>query len=236
MNLPLKDPPIEIWIIDDDQSMRWVLEKTLSNNGYQVTAFESASVALSNFKRTEPEARPRLIITDVRMPGINGFELLKQIKNISPQTPIIVMTAYTDLDTTVQAFHEGAFEYLPKPFDIDDALTLVARACEPVTETGTGQQRPAADIGDWQAQLRLWAKQQLSPAQVKVRPVQIALEQINIEKAAREAGVPPSTLRCDLDKVKQSLADVLKNQSYYECQPRQQISQTVVGVFQREKR
>jgi DNA-binding NtrC family response regulator len=168
MNLPLIQPQTAIWIIDDDQSMRWVLEKTLSNNGYQVTAFESASVALSNFKRAEPDARPRLIITDVRMPGINGFELLKQIKNISPQTPIIVMTAYTDLDTTVQAFHEGAFEYLPKPFDIDDALELVARACEPVEEAGPGQQRLASEIGDWQTALRAWARQQLSRGETDI--------------------------------------------------------------------
>ena len=168
MNLPLKEPQTAIWIIDDDQSMRWVLEKTLSNNGYQVTAFESASVALSSFKRTQPEARPRLIITDVRMPGINGFELLKQIKHISPQTPIIVMTAYTDLDTTVQAFHEGAFEYLPKPFDIDDALELVARACEPVAEENPGQQHLATEIGDWQAALRAWAKLQLSRGETDI--------------------------------------------------------------------
>ncbi len=168
MTLATNNPTTTIWIIDDDQSMRWVLEKTLSNDGYQVTAFESGSVALANFKRTEPEARPRLIITDVRMPGINGFELLKQIKNISPQTPIIVMTAYTDLDTTVQAFQEGAFEYLPKPFDIDDALELVARACEPVTEASSGQQRLPAEIGDWQAQLRLWAKQQLSQGETDI--------------------------------------------------------------------
>jgi len=160
MNLPCKKSQTAIWIIDDDQSMRWVLEKTLSNNGYEVTAFDSGSVALSNFKRIELDARPRLIITDVRMPGINGFELLKQIKNISPQTPIIVMTAYTDLDTTVQAFQEGAFEYLPKPFDIDDALELVARACEPVEETNPAQQRP--ETGVWQTALHAWAKQQLS--------------------------------------------------------------------------
>jgi len=162
MNLPYNKSQTAIWIIDDDQSMRWVLEKTLSNNGYRVTAFESGSVALSNFKRIAPDARPQLIITDVRMPGINGFELLKQIKNISPQTPIIVMTAYTDLDTTVQAFHEGAFEYLPKPFDIDDALELVARACEPVEETNPGQQHPESEIGVWQTALRVWARQQLS--------------------------------------------------------------------------
>ena len=168
MNLAAHNPQTQVWIIDDDQSMRWVLEKTLSNNGYQVSAFESGSVALASFKRTPPSERPALIITDVRMPGINGFELLKQIKNISPQTPIIVMTAYTDLDTTVQAFHEGAFEYLPKPFDIDDALELVARACEPVVENGADAQRLPSEIGDWQTALRLWAKQQLAQGETDI--------------------------------------------------------------------
>ncbi len=168
MNLAAHNPQTPVWIIDDDQSMRWVLDKTLSNNGYQVSAFESGSVALASFKRTPAGERPSLIITDVRMPGINGFELLKQIKNISPQTPIIVMTAYTDLDTTVQAFHEGAFEYLPKPFDIDDALELVARACEPVVENGGDAQRLPSEIGDWQTPLRLWAKQQLAQGETDI--------------------------------------------------------------------
>ena len=102
------------------------------------------------------------------MPGINGFELLKQIKHISPQTPIIVMTAYTDLDTTVQAFHEGAYEYLPKPFDIDDALKLVARACEPLPD----DQQPCAqlppEIGDWQTPLALWGRQQLAQGETDI--------------------------------------------------------------------
>ena len=168
MNMSAQNLQIPVWIIDDDQSMRWVLDKTLSNNGYQVSAFESGSVALASFKRTEPEDRPSLIITDVRMPGINGFELLKQIKHISPQTPIIVMTAYTDLDTTVQAFHEGAFEYLPKPFDIDDALQLVARACEPVAENNSGSAELPPEIGDWQMPLRIWAKQQLAQGETDI--------------------------------------------------------------------
>jgi two-component system nitrogen regulation response regulator GlnG len=168
MNMPAQSLQIPIWIIDDDQSMRWVLDKTLSNNGYRVTAFESGSVALASFKRAAPEERPSLIITDVRMPGINGFELLKQIKHISPHTPIIVMTAYTDLDTTVQAFHEGAFEYLPKPFDIDDALKLVARACEPVAESSPGAQRLPSELGDWQGPLRMWAQQQLAQGETEI--------------------------------------------------------------------
>ena len=168
MNMSAQELKIPIWIIDDDQSMRWVLDKTLTNNGYRVTAFESGSVALASFKRTAPEERPSLIITDVRMPGINGFELLKQIKHISPQTPIIVMTAYTDLDTTVQAFHEGAFEYLPKPFDIDDALQLVARACQPVADSEAPAPQLPPEIGDWQAPLRLWARQQLAQGETEI--------------------------------------------------------------------
>jgi len=168
MNLALNNTLNAIWIIDDDQSMRWVLEKTLVNNGYRVTAFESGSVALASFKRAALEQRPNLIITDVRMPGINGFDLMKQIKNISPQTPIIVMTAYTDLDTTAQTFQEGAFEYLPKPFDIDDALDLVARACEQLPDSNSGLSQPPSESGDWQGPLRLWAQQQLSQGETDI--------------------------------------------------------------------
>ena len=169
MNLTHENPQKTIWVIDDDQSMRWVLTKTLANNGYQVTAFESGSVALASFKRAGSEERPNLIITDVRMPGINGFELLKQVKNISPQTPIIVMTAYTDLDTTKQAFHEGAFEYLPKPFDIDDAIELAARACAQAEDQGSQtSQSLSSDVGDWQSPLRMWARQQLSQGETDI--------------------------------------------------------------------
>ena len=168
MNLPLKKPQHLVWIIDDDQSMRWVLEKTLVNHQYEVIAFESGSVALARFKRSSVDERPDLIITDVRMPGINGFELLKQIKHISPQTPIIVMTAYTDLDTTVQAFHEGAFEYLPKPFDIDKALELVERACEAAYDSREDAQNPVSETSDWQAPLRVWAKQRLAQGETDI--------------------------------------------------------------------
>ena len=94
---------------------------------------------------------------------------MKQVKNISPQTPIIVMTAYTDLDTTKQAFHEGAFEYLPKPFDIDEATELVARACAQAHEHGSQASQPLlSEAGDWQSPLRMWARQQLSQGETDI--------------------------------------------------------------------
>jgi len=121
---------LSIWVIDDDQSIRWVLDRALTNAGFKVTTFETASSALTRFKRSEPKDRPQAILTDLRMPGISGFEFLKQIRNVDHALPIIIMTAYSDLDTTVQAYQEGAFEYLPKPFDIDEAIDLVSRAAQ----------------------------------------------------------------------------------------------------------
>jgi two-component system nitrogen regulation response regulator GlnG len=119
-----------VWIIDDDPSIRWVLERALSNAKFAVTLFETASSALSRYKRILPSERPQLILTDIRMPGISGFELLKQIKNVDSKQPVIIMTAYSDLDTTLQGYQQGAFEYLPKPFDIDKAIELITRGCE----------------------------------------------------------------------------------------------------------
>ena len=119
-----------VWLIDDDQSIRWVLERALTNADFVVTLFETASSALSRYKRIPAIERPQLILTDIRMPGISGFELLRQIKNLDSKQPVIIMTAYSDLDTTVQGYQQGAFEYLPKPFDIDEAIELVARGCE----------------------------------------------------------------------------------------------------------
>ncbi len=162
----------QIWIIDDDQSIRWILERALGNAGFQITAFETASKALTQFKRSEQADRPSLILTDFRMPGINGFELLKQIKNIDPALPVIIMTAYSDLDTTVQAYQEGAFEYLPKPFDIDDAIELVSKACRRPKSTGQGlsdDEIPnAASTDDWQQSLKNWAEQSLARGEKQI--------------------------------------------------------------------
>jgi two-component system nitrogen regulation response regulator GlnG len=140
-----------VWIIDDDQSIRWVLERALSSAGFTTTIFETASSALSRYKRISASERPQLILTDIRMPGISGFELLKQIKNVDSKQPVIIMTAYSDLDTTVQGYQQGAFEYLPKPFDIDEAIELVTRGCESNSQNIDNSDYSVADneiIGD----------------------------------------------------------------------------------------
>jgi len=115
-----------VWIIDDDQSIRWVIDKSLQKAGYQTVLFESASQALIQLKKGQS---PSCVLSDLRMPGIDGFEFVKQAKNILPNLPIIIMTAYSDLDTTVEAYQKGAFEYLPKPFDIEEVVELTQKAC-----------------------------------------------------------------------------------------------------------
>jgi len=114
-----------IWIIDDDDSIRWVLQKALEGAGFIVTSFDNANTILSKLQNESPDA----IITDVRMPGIDGLELLSQLSTDYPELPVIIMTAHTDLDSAVSAYQGGAFEYLPKPFDIDDAVAVTQRAC-----------------------------------------------------------------------------------------------------------
>ncbi len=136
MNDAPHTPPC-IWIIDDDASIRWVLEKALDKAGFDTQSFESASVALTRLKRQETR-QPDSILTDVRMTGIDGFEFMKQVHHFDPDMPIIIMTAYSDLDTTVQAYQEGAFEYLSKPFDIKEAIDLVRRAVEKRHKTSPG--------------------------------------------------------------------------------------------------
>jgi two-component system nitrogen regulation response regulator GlnG len=113
-----------IWIIDDDSSIRWVLEKALHKAGMEVASFDSGTAALDALQREEPA----VIISDIRMPGMDGLELLDRISNAYPEVPVIIMTAHSDLDSAVSAYKGGAFEYLPKPFDIDEAIALARRA------------------------------------------------------------------------------------------------------------
>ncbi|MCX8098854.1 MAG: nitrogen regulation protein NR(I) [Casimicrobiaceae bacterium] len=115
-----------IWIVDDDRSIRWVLEKALAREALPFRSFASAEEALAAL----PHEVPRVLVSDVRMPGVSGIEMLRRVKAQWPQVPVIVMTAYSDLETAVQAFQGGAFEYLPKPFDVDQALSLIRRAAQ----------------------------------------------------------------------------------------------------------
>ena len=116
-----------VWIIDDDRSIRWVLEKALSRDNIPFRSFQSATEALDELKHASP---PAVILSDVRMPGESGLELLDKVRVSHPHLPVIIMTAFSDLDSAVSAFQGGAFEYLPKPFDVVQAVSLVRRALE----------------------------------------------------------------------------------------------------------
>jgi len=115
-----------IWVVDDDQSIRWVLEKALSRAEMEVETFDSAASLLKSLKKSIPAA----IISDIRMPDMDGFELLASVKSSHSELPVIIMTAHSDMDSAVSAFESGAFEYLPKPFDINEATELARRAFE----------------------------------------------------------------------------------------------------------
>ena len=115
-----------VWVVDDDASIRWVLEKALSNAGFAVTLFDNADDVLKRVRREQPD----VIVTDIRMPGTSGLELLEVLGSDAPDLPVIVMTAHSDLDSAISAYQGGAFEYLPKPFDLEEAVALVGRALQ----------------------------------------------------------------------------------------------------------
>ncbi len=123
----MNNPSSRVWIIDDDSSIRWVLGRALSKEDMDIESFENADSALEKMKRVK---KPDVIVTDIRMPGTSGLELLERLHKDIPEMPVILMTAHTDLDSAVSAYQGGAFEYLPKPFDIDDAVLLVNKALE----------------------------------------------------------------------------------------------------------
>ena len=115
-----------IWIIDDDRSIRWVLEKALTREDLEFKSFASADEAMQALAL----GTPQMVISDIRMPGTSGLDLLQTLRDRHPNLPVIIMTAYSDLESAVSAFQGGAFEYLPKPFDIDHAVELIRRALE----------------------------------------------------------------------------------------------------------
>ena len=122
--------PATVWIVDDDRSIRWVLEKAITGSGLATEVFESGDALLRKIKREQPD----VIISDIRMPGIDGLAMLEQLQADYAAIPTIIMTAHSDLDSAVASYQGGAFEYLPKPFDIDEAVALVQRAVQHVEE------------------------------------------------------------------------------------------------------
>jgi len=116
--------PANVWIIDDDQSIRWVLERALSQAGMQTRVFENGENIMARLEHDRPDA----IISDIRMPGVDGITLLSQVVEKHQDVPVIIMTAHSDLDSAVTSYQTGAFEYLPKPFDVDEAVALAKRA------------------------------------------------------------------------------------------------------------
>ena len=115
-----------VWIVDDDQSIRWVLERALQREGFDVRAFGAAHECL----RALEGGTPRVLVSDIRMPGESGIELLQKVRELRPSLPVIIMTAFSDLESAVSAFQGGAFEYLPKPFDLPKAVELIRRAMQ----------------------------------------------------------------------------------------------------------
>src|SRR5256712_3539951 len=115
-----------VWIVDDDRSIRWVLEKALAREGIAYKTFASARDVLQALQQSQPQ----VLVSDIRMPGESGLTLLNNIRERFPHVPVIIMTAYSDLDSAVSAFQGGAFEYLPKPFDLPKAVELIRRAVD----------------------------------------------------------------------------------------------------------
>lgn len=120
----------QVWILDDDSSIRWVLEKALQGAKLSTASFAAAE----SLWQALDVSQPRVIVSDIRMPGTDGLTLLERLQSHYPHIPVIIMTAHSDLDSAVSAYQAGAFEYLPKPFDIDEAITLVERALTHATE------------------------------------------------------------------------------------------------------
>jgi two-component system nitrogen regulation response regulator GlnG len=135
----------KVWIVDDDDSIRWVMEKAIANAGFEARSFASGTELPDLLTREQPD----VIVTDIRMPGLSGLQLLDAIRRKVPHMPVIIMTAHSDLESAVASYQGGAFEYLPKPFDVDEAITLIQRAIDHPTEEPTTRDEalpPASEI------------------------------------------------------------------------------------------
>lgn len=164
-----------VWIVDDDQSIRWVLEKALARVSIPTQSFACADDMLEALGHDSPS----VLVTDVRMPGKDGLTLLQEIKGQHPDMPVIVMTAYTDLNSTVAAFKKGAFDYLAKPFDINDAVSLVQRAIPP---------EPVAPVAATPAR----AESPDAPGPVMMKSSSVAMQEVF--RAIGRLAVSPATV------------------------------------------
>ncbi|MDF2466223.1 MAG: putative response regulator, NtrC [Ramlibacter sp.] len=133
-----------IWIVDDDQSIRFVLEKALLREDLPTRSFSNPREVLLALEAGDDESGPQILVSDIRMPGGSGLDLLSKVKEKHPGLPVIIMTAFSDLDSAVSAFQGGAFEYLPKPFDVPKAIELIRRAVEESQREEVAEERMAA--------------------------------------------------------------------------------------------
>lgn len=137
---------LSVWVVDDDESIRWVLEKSLAREGMKVSSFPGGAELLDALEDSAPD----VLLSDIRMPGLNGLDLMERVRAVRPELPVIIMTAHSDLDAAVAAYKGGAFEYLPKPFDVDSVADLVKRAArkKEVAATVAASPSHAAIIGE----------------------------------------------------------------------------------------
>ena len=144
-----------VWVVDDDVSIAWVLEKALGKNGYRVTVFRSVKPILQALKTD----RPDVVISDVQMPGVDGLKLLELLTENLPMIPVIIMTAYSDFETTIASYQKGAFEYLSKPFDIHQVLELVARAVKQKQSDTKNEAVETPELFDSSSRAGFWQKE-----------------------------------------------------------------------------
>ncbi|HEY0915905.1 MAG TPA: nitrogen regulation protein NR(I) [Solimonas sp.] len=137
---------LRVWVVDDDESIRWVLERSLAREGMRVESYPGAAELLDALNDDTPD----VLISDIRMPGVNGLELMQRVHRSKPELPVIIMTAHSDLDAAVASYKGGAFEYLPKPFDVDGVASLVRRAARKLEEPAepAGLESSADIIGE----------------------------------------------------------------------------------------
>ena len=119
-----KEDSKKVFVIDDDKSIRWILEKAFSKAGYHVNCYENTENIIENIVIHEPD----IIVSDIKMPGESGLVMLENIKREFPKIPIIIMTAFSDLESTVSSLQKGAYDYIPKPFDIKELISTVEKS------------------------------------------------------------------------------------------------------------